>query len=215
LINNDYLYDEQEDRIYNDKPYIENAIDYIKEAHVLIKPKEQGKYLGLSLLGRKGLLELKKAPFPVYLYDDKKAFITQDTRKAKPLSEFDIPRAKEDDRRSWPHADRRATNKQQSRRDRRAGRKPRMGYDLSRWVELMTVPVSEFENLHYTKKDLLRLISYGHPDPINALSADLQNAKNNPDDIKSIAGIMKKNGLRSAKDVLDFIKHRWEPVLNK
>lgn len=214
MIDIDYRYDEQEDRVYNDKPYINDALGYIKEAHVLIKPKSQGSYMGLSLKGRKALLALKQSGIPVYLYDDQNAFITQNTKEAKPLSSFDIPKAEPEDYERHPTVDRRATIKQTARRDRQAGRNPKMAYDLTRWVEFMTRPVSQYDRLGYDRMHYLQLIIHGHPDPINMLSADLHNAKNNPDELRTIANIMQRYKLKSAQDILNFIKKRWEPVLH-
>ena len=72
---------EMEDRIVTDKPYIENASDYIIEIHLELERFP---------LDTEDFLELKKygANTPIYIYNDVNAWKLQDKRKAIPISDY-------------------------------------------------------------------------------------------------------------------------------
>ena len=72
---------EMEDRIVTDKPYIENARDYITEIHLDVSrfKLDEEDFRQLMISG-KGI--------PIYIYEDRDAWKLQDKRKAIPLSEY-------------------------------------------------------------------------------------------------------------------------------
>lgn len=205
----DHRYDEMEERVYHSEPYIPGARRYIREIHVLfLRP--------VSYRGRQGLLEIKRAGVPVYLYKDENDFVLQN--KAKSVSLRDIGFEKNDSPRHYMSYDREATQKQERRRNTKAGKPHQMTYGLSRWVFLMTTPTNQWEHLHHTWQSQIRRLSpggWGRNDSLSALDADLHNARTNPSEIGPIAKLMRKHNLRNPKDILDYIYKRWEPELNK
>ena len=71
---------ESEERLFTDDSEIKNFKSYIKEVHVLWrKDVNQEWYHGLGAYNDK---------FPIYFYDDRKAFFLLDKRRAKPLEEL-------------------------------------------------------------------------------------------------------------------------------
>lgn len=206
MIQIDHKYDEMEDRIYSDTPFIENANAYITEIHVLLT--QTG---GLSVPGRKGLLELKKSKIPVFLYDDENSFVVQDKRKAKPLRSFTIPKKEPEER--YPSFDRRASGKQERRRARKTDKRIPMTYGIERWLAMMLTPIEHWYRFSYNMRDMIRGLRWNRSSH-SVLSADLHNSKNNPDETKTMSRVLKKHNLKSTQDIIDFIVDRWKTVVD-
>lgn len=204
MIQIDPRYDELEDRVYHDAPFLPDAVQYIDEAHVLITT-------GLSVPGRRGLVSLKKAGIPTWMYDDENAFIVQNKSKAKPLKDFALPKAEPAQR--YPIYNRRASDKQDARRNRRRGELTKLPYGIDRWVMLMTMPTSRYDSLHHSIKDYLQRLEWDQQAK-TILSSDLHSAKNNPAENTSIGQLMRKHKLRTPSDIINFIVKRWQPVIN-
>jgi hypothetical protein len=199
---------EMEDRVYNDSPTIPNATKYIKSIHILFKET-------LNARARTALIVLKKAGIPVWLYQDAKAYVLQDTRRAKSISDFTLEPA-EPAHQSIKY-DREAVNKQTLRRDNKAGGRKeydKLSYGMARWIKLMATPVANFDKLGKGSQEFVRRLQYSYAteDALRSLQADLHNETKNPYWVNKIQPIMKKNNLRSAKDILEFITLRWKPV---
>lgn len=193
----DFKYDEMEDRIYSNEPYIDNILDYIKEIHVLImKP--------ITMDGRRALLEVKKSGIPLFLYDNEKDFLHQ--RNPKKLDDFEFS----DEKPYRSGYDGISTRKVFAKND-----KSRFGF--RRWNYLLTLPVEKYDTMHYNLKDIVRNIVYQGKDSseFTAFMADLHNAKNSPRELQTLVDIMKKNKLRNASDVWDFLINRWEPIIKQ
>jgi hypothetical protein len=199
---------EMEDRVYNDSPTIPNATKYIKSIHILFKET-------LNARARTALIVLKKAGIPVWLYQDAKAFVLQDTRRAKSISDFTLEPA--EPAHQSTRYDREAVNKQTLRRDNKAGGRKeydKLSYGMARWIKLMSTPVANFDKLGKGSQEFVRSLQYGYQaeDAMRSLKADLHNETKNPYWVNKIQPLMKKNNLRSAKDILEFIIQRWKPV---
>lgn len=78
---------ELEDRIVTNKPYIDNAKDYILEIHILARRINQD---FLSKNEAREILELA-GNIPVYFYEDENNFMLQNKAKAIPLENLTIP----------------------------------------------------------------------------------------------------------------------------
>jgi len=201
---------EMEDRVYNDEPFIPNATKYIKEIHILLKD-------AITPRARKSFIILKKSNIPIWIYNNEQSFVLQDKRNAKSLSDFELEPPMPPER--YPRADRIAFNKQQRRRERKLGDTKihnKLSYGMSRWIKLMATPVDQFDSLGTGLRNYIRdLQRYDGGDSLRVLQADIHNASKDPYWNKKLAPIMRKNGLRSAKDILDFIKERWKPVVSE
>jgi hypothetical protein len=200
--------DEMEDRIYNDKPTIPNATQYIKAIHILFKDK-------LNPRARTALIVLKKSGIPVWLYQDKQAYLLQDTRRAKHMSEFNLEPAEPQER--YPRADRNAFDKQTKRREKKAGETTehnRLAYGMSRWITLMATPIEQYDNIGRGMRGFVRGLQYGYnnAEARRILKSDLHNAKNDDHWNDKMFPLMKANKLKSADDIIDFIAQRWAPV---
>jgi hypothetical protein len=199
---------EMEDRVYNDSPTIPDATKYIKSIHILFKET-------LNSRARTALIVLKKAGIPVWLYQDAKAYVLQDTRHAKSISDFTLEPA--EPKHQSIRYDRAAVDKQTLRRDNKAGGSKeynKLSYGMARWIKLMATPVENFDKLGKGSQQFVQSLQYGYSaeDAMRSLQADLHNETKNPYWVNKIQPIMKKNNLRSAKDILEFIIQRWKPV---
>jgi hypothetical protein len=202
---------EMEDRVYNDSPTIPNATKYIKAVHILFKDK-------LNAPARSALIVLKKSGIPTWLYQDAKAYVLQDVRRAKSISDFEIEPADPDHR--GIRYDSAAVKKQTLRRDNKKGSRKeydKLSYGMARWIKLMVTPVDQFDKLGKESQRYVQDLQYSYSteDALRTLQADLHNETKNQYWIKKIQPIMKKNNLRSANDILEFITQRWKPVVGE
>jgi hypothetical protein len=202
MIGMDQNFDETEDRVFADTPFIKNARSYIESAHILVTGSV------LEPRDRKQIMQFKLHKVPVFLYQDAQAFLLQDTRNAVPLSAYQMePQVGEP---SYSRYDSRASKKQEFRRSG----SDKLQYGVQRWIELMTRPVEHYQTMHYSKKELINGIALGYSqDAIRSLDADLHNAKNDPSWTSRLAPLFKKHNLRSPKDVIAFIANRWRSVV--
>jgi len=202
---------EMEDRIYSDKPIIPNAKRYIREIHVLFKDGE------ISLRDRKYVIELKKSGIPIWLYDEEYTFEYQIKRDAKPLSEFRFVQLATQP--ETKNIDKESTDKLLKRRAKRYGRDidhSNTPDGLLFWIEILTTPITQFNNLSIsTRNGISNLYDIDDRDMYNNLDNVLHKEANNPYWIKRIAPIMKRNRLTSPRDIMDFVKTRWESVADK
>lgn len=197
----DQNFDETEDRVFSDSPIIPDAASYILEAHVLVVGEV------LEARDRSVIKAMKLRQIPFFLYQDINAFLLQDTRKAVPLSSYRMTPAENPP--NYSRYDSRASDKQQIRRSG----SDKLTYGPGRWLELMTRPVDQFDSMHYSKKDFIRDIVRGYDrDALNSLDGDLHNTKSKLEWTSRLAPLLKKNNLRSTRDVMDFIAARWKPV---
>ena len=81
-------YNENEERIYSDKPTIPNARKYIKEIHVYVNDK---KNIYINDIYRDLLKEANKFGIPIYFYTNKTDFKTLNKRKALKISTLEHP----------------------------------------------------------------------------------------------------------------------------
>lgn len=202
--------DEMEDRVYNDEPTIPNASRYIKAIHILFKDK-------LNQRARNALLVLKRSGIPVWLYQDQKAYLLQVTSRAKSISDFTLEPAEPGSK--WSPVDRNAYEKQKRRREKKQGgtkEQNSLSHGMARWIKLMVTPVEQYDSLGQGMQSFISRLQYKfqNDDAKRSLEADLHNEKSNPYWINKLHPIMKRNRLRSASDILDFITKRWAPMVN-
>jgi hypothetical protein len=199
--------DEMEDRIYNDSPIIPHATKYIKSIHILFSDT-------INTAGRKSLMVLKRSGIPIWLYNDQQSYILQDTTKAKSLEDYTVEPATYEPR--WPRVDKDATDKQYRRRAKKAGDTivtNRMQYGMARWITLLKTPIDQFNTLGRSTQYFIKHGMY-REDELRSLKVDLQNIRQEQSWIDKLQPIMKKNNLRSAEDIIDFIINRWKPVVD-
>lgn len=201
--------DEMEDRVYNDEPTIPNASRYIKAIHILFKDK-------LNQQARTSLIVLMRSGIPVWLYQDQKAYLLQDTRRAKSISDFTLEPA--EPRSRWSQVNRNAFDKQKRRREKKQGgtkEQNSLSQGMARWIKLMVTPVEQYDSLGQGMQSFISRLQYEfqNEDAKRSLEADLHNEKSDPYWINKLHPIMKQNRLRSASDILNFITKRWAPMV--
>jgi hypothetical protein len=182
---------ESEDRIYYDKPVVKDAHKYILEVHALLPKKPDGSFVEREEYEKSDLrrtaIVCKKNKIDFYLYGDEKAFNARIKKKADPnLSRLKAhPEFKREPQVNWGKRD-----------------------WLARYKELLHAPVDS-----KLSKDARRLLddlkSYWYEDDqIRSLENDIHNAKK---DVKTgeFIRLCQGLGLRTAKDVLKYIKKKW------
>lgn len=212
---------EMEDRIFSDKQYIENAIDYINEIHVLVgytniqEPSIMGKMRGdepkeivykVEDSELKNLQEVyslaKKNNILIYVYNDKESFLTRNKNKTINIIEL----LKND-----------GSFKIESPKSRTRSRK----FDsMQEWKELLSVPTDNIKTYEQLKTKLsdkaIRRLNYGivwgtSEEIKRVLSSDIHNSKSD-ESIGKFVDIMKKLKLKNAEDILEYLKNKWKFV---
>ncbi len=195
-----------EDRVLSDNPVIPNAKDYILEMHVSFgeSPKKESlKYYRI----------LKASGIPTYLYKNKYAALTMQPKNRIDLSYYDMDDFGVPMVRMKPEGyDRNASKKSINRHKEREGIKTKPSFDVDMWLELMQRPPEQYKNLNYHYKDILdelsKDIEYGTTYGWNRFTNDMRNAS--VAERAKIGKIMKSNGLKSTKDLYQFIYDRWK-----
>jgi hypothetical protein len=168
---------EMEDRIWSDKPYIENATKYIDEIHI--------SFVGIDLdplkrQVRQLLIEAKKQNIPTYIYTDKKSATIFDKRRAIPLSKVDLSTKPKEPSKSFP------------------------GFDsMAPWFELFEKDREEHLSTEPFGGAVRRIKSLWGMDGFSSFSADVHNSKKGTPALHKIVQVLKKNNW----DLKDFYKH--------
>jgi len=209
---------EMEDRIFTDQQYIENAMSYIKEIHVLgtftnmedpglmgrlmgEEPKEVTKKMeDRYLIVLKEIYKIaKKNEIPVYVYTSKEAFSTRNKKKTintlELLKNDGVFKMKAD---VYP-----------SRKE----------YDsLIEWKKLLGLPVKGITSNEQLKEklgkrgyQLLIDLIYDRSDLKSRLDSDIHNMKTK-EKIGPFIDEMKKLKLKSTEDVINYLKEKWKSV---
>lgn len=191
-------YSETEDRVFSDKPYIPLPKDpkqLIKAIHILYKPDDdtrRNQYMRIVLT------KAKQMGIPHYVYEDDAAFVLQDTRKAIPLTkEFIAALANPEVQKigtGWPD---------------------RMKSDyLKGWREIYHV--KDKDKLSKEGKRAVDKVLYYLKDAYSGLGADIHNVKSKADpSLIKLIEIFKKMGITSAKQYVDAMRAKWEPIYKK
>lgn len=195
---------EMEDRVLSDSQFIPNASQYITEIHAHVNEKRH------VLLKLKKYALLKK--IPIFFYADTKNLLRLNKAKAVPIkfTKDNINPPPSD----WiPDA---AYKQSRYKRDKR-------GAFLRRWVELYKIPVGKGDTWETAKKmhpehgkrgyDILN-----YSDAINALKADMHNAKSAPygdlrkerEYLDELVAIMRKNK-QTPEQFIKALREKWYP----
>jgi len=193
---------EAEDRIYSDKPTIPNASKYIKEIHFLIKDSKSPERLYGDLTDsakqnlRSLMINAKKRGIPIHFYNNKRDFILMNPKNSVKLDINTLKRSKED-----------------------MDIKPYWRYkgversSFAVWTELLV----KKNKKELTKQALSKLYDvYNHDDQASVLAADIHNNKSSGDltdkRINTFLPLMKKFKLKTTKDVILFIRKKWNDI---
>jgi hypothetical protein len=174
---------EMEDRIFTDKPYIENASKYISEIHIKIDDDAKSPTL------RKVYMAAKLKNIPVYIYDDGKAFSTLNKRKTiKPTATM------------------------MGKGIKPSKRSPdRMPYDaITPYVEVYYAKSTD-DLTDKGKRIVNRLIRYSR-DAKPSMSADLHNNKSNPDQMEKLMRVWRKAKIRSIDEYNKLMTDKWTTI---
>ena len=189
--------DEQEDRIYATVPYINHAVKYIKEAHVVIAKDA-------TYAARKWILMLQRGGFPVYLHFDGDDAISL-KKVNDPLSEISwrnnrIGRDEYDVRQSNKSI---ARNRNQPYAERSA-----------MWSALIQTPIQYYDRFPDIWKSFLthtvngdHYSDKGHADMLR------QGFNTHQDDYQQVAIMMHRLRLRDPLAVVQYIKNKWKEVI--
>lgn len=185
---------EMEDRLFHDKPTIQNASKYIDEIHILIKAKWEeeipNEYIREILQAK---LMAKKLNIPFYIYDDSKDF--KNLNKENSISIDKLPRPKKSE--SDPF--RRFSHR----------RKPKYFDEI---FELLNK--NEYNKLSRNAKDKLdKLSGFYKNETINSIKSDVNNLRRqyqNRDVIDRLIKEMKKRKLYSIEELASYLVDKYE-----
>lgn len=175
--------DENEDRIFTDKPYIRPAHRYIEEVHVLVPTEGDFNSEQWKRDVRTILLACKTRGIPAFLYQDQRQFELQQIGRAIPLSQINL------------------SVETQPRHYSRSRVKSFDG-----WLELLLLPVKPYEGLSKAGQHCLQYI--GYPDRINVLMADIHSAKNRDETIRFVQALLKA-GFRTLPEFIEAMRQKW------
>lgn len=186
---------EAEDRIYSYKPFIPNASKYIREIHILLDPEGYESQEEFGIYYRRLAILAKKRGIPLFIYDNKQDWLTQNKAKATPITKIDI-----------------ITKAKGKDRDQRDLYLHRRQY-LAPWIELYMAPVGskiskEAERTRYN------YVLYGYSDSARSLAAEIHNAKSKPADetgLETLLKIFRKEKIRSPQEYIDLLYDKWKP----
>lgn len=180
--------DEQEDRLFSDKPYIDNAGEYIKEIHCLPRLNyEDDKARDLTWL-RKIYILAKQMNIMVYVYADKENYRLLNKKKSVNISDFGKVSGDIGGYRGYPS------------RNYFAG-----------FMELLS-DVKE-NNLSKVAKDLLYKIKYdSFGDVKRRLSADIHNERTGKgrDNLDKFLARLNELKIRNIDQLLEYIRKKYE-----
>lgn len=179
-------FSEMEDRIFSDEPYInmKNMADAIREVHVLYEEEEKtSKYL------KSVISSCLKNKIPLYLYEDKEAFILQNKRKTVPVKDW----IKKLNYKKEPAYQRIATDW------------------LARYKELYYKKTKS--ELSKEGDRARTMVLYYPQDAVTGISADIHNMRrNDADKVKGFLDIMRKGKFKSVKEFVDKMHDKWEKL---
>jgi len=175
---------EFEDRIYSDKPEIPNASRYIKEVHILVpNTMHSTEYEDIQLL---------QNHFPTYIHYDVKSFLSvRHTHDELFHDKDDIVRIAREKPDEMAHDD---------------------VHSLSWWIDALYSNPDDFSDFPSNFRNfLLDIEAY----PANSLVSKLRSATEdfgNRQMYERFSSLMKQNNLRTANDVVMFLKDKWTNV---
>lgn len=179
----EYEKSEMEDRIFYDKPYIENSNKYIKEIHTYVSEDDSDFYDQV----RKAYILSKKLGISFFLYDNKETYTLLDKRKSIKVSSLNFKKKEK----NTPYV-----------------RFPRN--DFAVYMELLSV--NDEEKLSKKAKDKLYRIRYdSFGDVQRSLSADIHNEKNgsNRENLDKFLKKVLSLKLNNVQDILDLIREKF------
>jgi len=179
---------EMEDRLFSFKPFIKfDPTKAFSEIHILsTQLKETEPHYVVRFMK-----EAKKQNIPVFVYNDKKAFVLQDKRKSLSLQEIKslITDPMEPSKYSRPKRD-----------------------YFDKYIELMMKKDRSELSKDARKKLWYMGGSMYNEDMTRSLSADIHNLKKDEiyqDQIYTIVKYMKKNKLKTIRSLIDHLSDKW------
>ena len=173
---------ESEDRIYSEKPVIENASKYITAIHVYSNPDRVNDAQHKMI--RQLLISAKKNSIPVYYYDDSKAWKFQTISKAV-----------------------RFEDKQVDKKDRYPD-VPSRNY-LAPYIELLKK--ENKKDLSKKAKSLLDAVRWHEHEFVTAFKNDIHNVRTRQRNrVANLISALKEKGISDAQQFKDFIIKKWE-----
>lgn len=186
---------EMEDRIFHSEPYItfKNPNSVIKEIHIY---SNDFQYQPLFEL----IKESKKNKIPVFVYNEKESFILQNKRKSLSLNDikelFGNPPKKELSRYQRPKRD-----------------------YFYPYLELMFKnDKDKLSRLAENKLFQINVAGLYREDVIRGLSAYIHNFKKEEiyaDQIHTIVKYMRKNSLKTIRELIDHLAEKWNEILQR
>lgn len=209
--------DEMEDRIFTDKQYIEPAIKYIKEIHVLLSYESKstsmlfGDEITLREIDERELLALKnvysickKNNIPLYAYNNINNYLTRN--KNKVVNVLEILKDKN-------------AFKLEGSSYQRMKRKPFYS-PIAELISKPLKPKSEFDDVNEWHRHLEKILSkrayydvkkyvYHKDDAIKSLDADIHNIKSD-EKVSDFIKIMKKHNLKTPEEIADYLENKYK-----
>ena len=180
--------DEMEDRLYHREPIIPDVTKYIKAVHAMPGLQYPDRKKRDVQLLRKCYILAKKSNIPVYVYTDPDAYRLLDVRRAVPISSITYDKDLDTGKPYSPVK----------------YRKP-----YAEYIELLSdVPDRGLSDGAKKKLSRIRYDSFG--DEKRSLSADIHSHRNSAyrDDLEKFLRRVRKLGLGSVDDILDYIRKK-------
>lgn len=182
---------EMEDRVFTNKPYIENAKKYISEIHIYFNMKERSNDI-TTLQFRKLYLAAKISGINSYVYDDKRAFSTLDKRKAITPTHTMLGKGVKLPKKS----------------------PDRMPYDaITPYVEIYYAKSTD--DLSDKGKRLVNMLTRYSIDAKPSMSADLHNNKSNPDQMEKLMKVWRKAKIHSIDEYIKLMTDKWNTIAKR
>ena len=179
---------EMEDRIFTNKPYIENARKFISEIHIYFNLEERSNDI-TTVQFRKLYLAAKTSGINAYVYDDKKAFNTLDKRKAITPTPTMLGKGVKLPKRG----------------------PDRMPYDaITPYVEVYYAKSTD--DLTDKGKRIVNMFTRYVSDAKPSMSADLHNNKSNPDQMEKLMKVWRKAKIHSIDEYIKLMTDKWTTI---
>lgn len=184
---------EAEDRIFHNKPYIENAASYIDRIDIRLSDKEDDRQKYVSMVLRLMLLA-KQNGITAYAYKSHKDWLAGNRNKAVKLDDLRKMRG--------------APKEPKPKYGLIVGREP----EFKPYLRLLLGPVTDSKNLSSGAQLIRRRLWYPH-DFVSQFEISAHNHKRTPGEsgYHKLLQVMRRLGIKNAEELWKYLKEKWMP----
>lgn len=176
--------EEQEERIFTNKPRLEPLEKFVNSIHIYIDPEETNKYTISQALE---ISRIENKSVPVYFYTDKNAYMGQRTEKAvkNPSGVLREPEFDDDELKFKDM--------------------PRKAFDEKLWA-LVDIYMGKYDESNKDHETVMKWLKYYHHDAHTQIAADIHNARSKHLAVLNvIAKIMRKEKTNSIREFVNLM----------